>query len=161
MRSVPRIFSGLAVVLALVPFGCNSYSGVTKVTGTVTMDKAPLTGAHVQFLPRNREDMHLGEFGGISDGDGKFEVLLGPKMGKFAQPGQFVLVVTKGAGIGAPPASDLKDEERTKELMKTGPGTGGGTLPAIYGDRNRSPFKVELTAGVNAVGSFDLKTKPK
>jgi hypothetical protein len=153
--------SGLSVLLACVPLGCNGYSGVTKVTGTVTIDDAPLSGAHVQFMPKNRDDTHLGEFGGTSGGDGKFEVLLGPNMGKFAQPGKFVVVVTKGAGIGAPPPSDLKDEERTKALMKMGPGTGGGTLPAIYGDRNKSPFKVELKEGENEVGPFHLKSKPK
>ncbi len=162
MRSaVPRILSGLSVLLVFAAPGCTSYTGVTKVTGTVTMDDAPLSGAHVQFMPGHRDDMHLGEFGGVSGSDGKFEILLGPNKGKFAQPGRFIVVVTKGAGIGAPPATDLKDEDRTKELMKMGPGTGGGILPAIYGDRTKSPFKADLKEGENEVGPFHLKSKPK
>lgn len=166
MRYRPPVLFWLVFAVAFAPLGCTDTagkSGVTKVTGTVTLDDVPLAGANVQFLPENPKDLHLGVCGADTGSDGKFERVLGQGMN--AQPGRFVVLITKGAGVGAPPPDPAvagpKDEDKTKELMKIGPGKGGGSLPAIYGSRDQSPFKVELKQGINEVGPFHLKSKGK
>jgi hypothetical protein len=164
MRYRPRVLSWLVVAMVFALLGCSEpsgRSGVARVSGTVTLDDAPLAGANVQFLPENPKELHLGAFGADTSSDGKFERVLG--QGMYAQPGRFVVVITKGAGVGAPPpaVTGPKDEDKTKELMKIGPGKAGGSLPAIYGSRDQSPFKVELKLGINEVGPFHLKSKGK
>ena len=43
MRFPPRLLSCFALIVAFLPLGCEPpYKGVTKVTGTVTIDDAPL-----------------------------------------------------------------------------------------------------------------------
>ena len=146
-----------ALLIAFVVTGCTDNSRVRKVTGLVTMDDAPLAGADLQFLPADPQDLQIGSFTGTTGADGKFEIALGSNTGKNAQPGKFVVLVTKGGGVGAPPVVGDGDD-KTKELMKIGPGlVGGSTLPPIYADRNRSPFKVELKEGETDVGTLKLK----
>jgi hypothetical protein len=81
-----------------------------------------------------------------------------------AKPGTYVVLITKGAGIGfAPPPTSLPsdEEERTKLLMKGGPtGVPRGVLPAVYADRRTTPFTREIKPGDNQLEPFLLKSKP-
>jgi hypothetical protein len=146
----------LALVLAA---GC-AKPGPRTVTGTVTLDGKALAEAHVEFVPRS--DITLGSFGAQTDAEGKFTVHLGGP-GLVAKAGRFVVLITKDAGIGAPlhPAGGGGEEERTKELMKKmAPGAARGSLPAVYADRETSPFEVEIQNGTTTVGPFALESKP-
>jgi hypothetical protein len=150
----------LALACSFLPLGCGE-TGVRQVTGTVTLDDAPLAGADVTFEPADPSDLHLGSFGGPTGPDGKFHITLGPGTGRNAQPGRFVVLVTKGAGVVLP-EPDAGEEERTKELMKrTAPGVSRGTLPEVYADRDRSPFRADIRKGVNEVGPYHLRSRPK
>ena len=146
---------GLAL-LALA--GCGTPQGPRTVTGQVTLDGKPLAGAHVEFVPK--EDLTLGSFGAQTDEEGRFTARLGGP-GKVARAGRFVVLVTRDVAIGAPvPPSDDSEEARTKALMgKTAPGA-RGTLPALYADRETSPFQVEIKDGTTELETFELSSKP-
>jgi hypothetical protein len=160
MRHAPRLFPILAVACTLLTSGC-AERGVRQVEGTVTLDDAPLAGADVTFEPADPADLRLGAFGGQTGPDGKFRISLGPGTGRNAQPGRFVVLITKGAGLGLP-APDADEEERTRELMKqTAPGLSRSSLPEVYADRDRSPFRADVREGVNEVGPFHLRSRPK
>jgi hypothetical protein len=160
MRHPSPVLLFLAFACTFLPLGC-AESGVRQVSGTITLDDAPLAGADVTFEPANPGDLHLGAFGGQTGPDGKFQITLGPGTGRNAQPGRFVVLVTKGAGVVLP-VPDAGEEERTKELMKrTAPGLSRGTLPGVYADRDRSPFRADIRNGVNEVGPFHLQSRPK
>jgi hypothetical protein len=160
MRHPSPLLSFLALACSFLPLGC-AESGVRQVKGTVTFDDTPLAGADITFEPADPGELHLGSFGGQTGPDGKFQINLGPGTGRNARPGRFVVLVTKGAGVGLP-APDAGDEERTKELMKrTAPGVSRGILPEVYADRDRSPFRADIRKGISEVGPFHLRSRPK
>jgi hypothetical protein len=148
----------IAVALAfLVGGGCSrSKGGVKTVSGSVTLDGKALADAELRFVPK--EDLALGEFGGRTGADGRFSIAVdGSRM--VAHPGTYIVLVTKGQGVGFPAAP--KTEEELKEAMKgTAPGLSGGVLPERYGDRNHSPFTAEIKEGNTELPTFALVSKP-
>jgi hypothetical protein len=114
----------------------------------VKLDGAALDDAHLRFVPKN--DPTLGEFGGYTKPDGKFSIDVGGP-GMTAKPGTYVVLITKGAGIGAPFAPKNEGEAPRPPSV--------GTLPAKYSDKDQSPFTVEIKHGATDLPPFELFTK--
>lgn len=155
----------LPVAILLLASGCSG-GGVSKVKGQVFYNGEPLSGADLEFRPET--DLALGSFGGQTDPEGRFDIKVGKGTGMFAKPGRFVVLVTKGKLIGAPPveaaSAAANDEERVKALMEAGPGGpatqgggGSGILPAKYGSAGTTPFKVEISPGENDLNPFRME----
>jgi hypothetical protein len=147
--------------LALLAAGCSG-GGVSVVKGKVLYNSEPLSGADLEFRPES--NLELGSFGGQTDSEGRFEIKLGKGTGQNARPGRFVVLITKGKGIGMPaPDANLNEEERVKALMLLGPGGPGsapgaaGLLPARYSASATTPFKVEISDGVNDLNPFQME----
>jgi hypothetical protein len=147
--------------LSLLAAGCSD-GGVRLVKGKVLYNGAPLSGADLEFRPES--SLSLGSFGGQTDSEGHFEIKLGKGTGMNARPGRFVVLITKGKGIGLPePDANLSEEERVKALMEAGPGGPGSTagavglLPARYASASSTPFKVEISDGVNDLNPFQME----
>jgi hypothetical protein len=85
-----------------------------------------------------------------------------------ARPGRFVVLITKGKGIGiSPPDASMSPEERVKALMQMGPGGPGvgsksalGVLPERYSNAATTPFKVEISDGANDLNPFRMEGPP-
>ena len=155
----------LPAALLLLAAGCSG-GGVGKVKGQVFYNGEPLSEADLEFRPET--DLTLGSFGGQTDSEGRFEIRVGKGTGMYAKPGRFVVLVTKGKLIGAPPmeaaSAAANDEEGVKALMEAGPGgpatrSGGGSgiLPAKYGSAGTTPFKVEISPGENDLNPFRME----
>jgi hypothetical protein len=146
--------------LALLAAGCSA-GGVSQVKGKVLYNGEPLSGADLEFKPES--NLSLGSFGGQTDAEGRFEIKLGKGTGQNARPGRFVVLITKGKAMGLPPPdATLNEEERVKALMQAGPGGPGsapgavGILPARYATSATTPFKVEISDGVNDLNPFQM-----
>jgi hypothetical protein len=156
-----RLTTTLALAaLALPAAGCSG-GGVSLVKGKVLYNGAPLAGADLEFKPESNLD--LGSFGGQTDAEGRFEIKIGRGTGMNARPGRFVVLITKGKAMGMPPPdAALNEEERVKALMQAGPGGPGsapgavGALPARYASSATTPFKVEISNGVNDLNPFQM-----
>jgi len=154
----------LPAVLALLAAGCSG-SPVSVVKGKVLYNGAPLSGADLEFKPET--DLTLGSFGGQTDSDGSFEIKIGRGTGMNAKPGRYVVLITKGKPIGLPPPdARLSEEERVKALMEMGPGGPGagganaGILPVKYAGAASTPFKVEISVGMNDLNPFRMEGPP-
>jgi hypothetical protein len=155
----------LPAAIALLAAGCSG-SKVGTVKGQVLYNGEPLAGADLEFTPES--DLTLGSFGGQTDAEGHFKIRIGKGTGMNAKPGRYAVLITKGKSIGLPPPEAARNEEdRVKALMEMGPGGPGagssgavGILPAKYASRDTTPFKVEISTGVNDLNPFRLDGPP-
>jgi hypothetical protein len=155
----------LPAALALLVAGCSGPS-VGTVKGKVLYNGEPLGGADLEFKPET--DLALGSFGGQTDAEGLFKIKIGPGTGMNARPGRYVVLITKGKGIGLPaPDAALSEEDRVKALMQAGPGGPGtqgsaaaGILPVKYSSPSSTPFKVDISAGENDLNPFQMDGPP-
>jgi hypothetical protein len=156
--------------------GCGG-SSFPSVTGTVTMDGQPLSGATVVFNPEGGGGGQIAT--GLTDGGGKFT--MGTiKKGDGVRPGKYRVTVTKTAEKPKPvpyagdvmakkfaakseaerkdPGKDAqKDVEQAKAEQKAGPEKQVPT-PPVYQD----PAKTPLTAEVpQPEYKFELKSDVK
>jgi hypothetical protein len=146
-RSVRRL--GLLAALGLCA-GCGLRSPTT-VSGTLLLDGQPLTGANVQFYPK--EDLTLGLYYGRTGPDGRFT--LRGRAGPAVKPGRYVVLVRRLVKKdGAVPRDD---EDQTAFLA---PGSLKDDLPEHYGDVARSPHTVEVGPGPNELPPIELKRQP-
>jgi hypothetical protein len=156
----------LAAAIAPLATGCSSQPSVGLVKGKVLYNNEPLAGAELEFNPE--KDLTLGAFIGHTDAQGNFEIKIGKGTGMNARPGRFVVLITKGKSIFAvPPEAAANDEERVKALLQIGPGGPGasgagamGILPAKYASASTTPFKVDISDGVNDLNPFRLEGPP-
>jgi hypothetical protein len=167
MRRLTRALL-LPAAIVLLAAGC-SKSSVGTVKGKVLYNGEPLSGADLRFKPES--DLSQGEFGGPTNADGTFEIKIGKGTGQNAKPGRYVVLITKGATMGMPPAdATMSEEERVKALMDMGPGrpAGGasgtassiGILPEKYARTSSTPFKVDISEGMNDLNPFVLEGPP-
>jgi hypothetical protein len=154
----------ILLALALLVTGCSGGSDVGRVKGQVFYEGDPLPGADVEFRPES--DQTLGAFGGQTDSEGRFDIKIGKGTGMNAKPGRYVVLVAKGRIMGITPEAAATEEERVKALMDMGPGGPGrskggvGILPAKYGQPNTTPFKVDISTGLNDLNPFRLEGPP-
>jgi hypothetical protein len=148
MKSTKWLLAFLAGFLTVFACGCG---GRTKVTGTVTLDGNPLSGAAVVFQPK--EDATLGAASARTGPDGRFELQPRPGTNEALPPGKYMVLITRFVDTKGNVPSD---EEFTKlsfedKLINQ--------LPKKYNEKSSPQFVVEIKSGDNELPPFDVKSK--
>jgi len=143
-------FMALAVgAAAVLACGCADF-GAGKVTGSVKLNGRPRGDAEVRFCPK--DDSSLPGNSAKTDADGSFQLGSHPSTGKTLGVGHYVVLVSKMVQKNGtvPPAEDAG--------MLVASGAVHNSLPHIYDEFEKSPFKVEITKGDNTLAPFELKS---
>jgi len=142
------LFVSLAALVLTVPLaGCHRGDTITlaKVSGTVTLDGAPLTKGAIQFTP----DSSKGTRGPLATGaigpDGKFE-LMTSKPGDGAQAGFYKVAVNCWETVPFDP-NNPKPSPPPKSL-----------IPEHYADDKTSGLTAEVKSGTPNEFTFELKS---
>jgi hypothetical protein len=142
----PKRFIFLVIAfVAVLAAGCASAPAEVKIVrGKVTYNGEPLAKADLEFTPET--DLTLGAFTGQTDSEGAYDIALGKETGKYAKPGKFVVLISKGSS----------------KAMVLMPGEGGtyGILPEKFAIKSSTPFHIELAAGVNELETLKLEGPP-
>jgi hypothetical protein len=144
--------SVLAVALALSA-GCGGKSKYHPVTGKVTFQNKPATGAMVVFHPKGNNSAQAIRPSGVVKEDGTYTLYSGPgEEGKGAPAGEYEVAViwdappkaaTGGMGAGMGGGDERREE---KDLL-------GGR----YKNPATSGLKATVGAGPTEVPAFELK----
>lgn len=187
MISVSRC-SSVALIALLLAGGCSQGVSIktVPVSGKVTLDDQPLSGANVTFVPAAQDSSGLAQPAstGVTGADGSYKLvtMAGSKVVDGAPPGSYKVIVTKNPNAGAVATdpmdamSGLSDEERAKKMQSMSPeelakmsgsppkpedqsGAPKSEVPERYGKADESG----LTATVAASGAqtFDLPLTSK
>jgi hypothetical protein len=128
--------------------GCNGGSQV-PVSGTVTLDEAPLAHAMVTFRPSSQKTEGLGGSGETGP-DGKY-VIVGARGEKGLAPGDYVVIISlrlRPDGSPADPNVPPMDSDAREKL------------PPQYSDPGASTLKATVSSD-QAVHNFPLQLKKK
>jgi hypothetical protein len=140
-----RAVRGLLLAATALLTACCGYRPdlppTERVTGTVTLDGAPVPNARVQFVPDNSKGTEGAMAAGTTDADGRYEL---------------VTATVKGAIVGHHQVSvearaQPKDEYDTLPELLT---------PARYSDHNSSALVAEVKAGEKNVVDLPLTSQP-
>ncbi len=124
----------LALLLCWWSFG--PHSGGSVVTGQVTLNNEPLTGAQVIFL--GEEENNQGNLLAVTDEEGYYRLL---GQAGVIPPGKYKVVVTKMAlKDGTRPEGRTLEQARRQGLLQN-------VLPKAYEDRATTPLDVNIGAG--------------
>lgn len=134
----------------LLASGCGDKNRAT-VTGSVLLDKQPLSHAAVQFWPK--DDLGLGVYGGKTDENGKFQMK--SRLEDFVKPGKYVVLIARDVKVKDGKVPDASDD--MMELAK--PGALRNTLPPRYFDRANPVFVVDIQVGHNELPPFELTSQ--
>lgn len=129
MRS---LYSVLALFLTLTAVGCGG-SGLIRVTGKVTLDGQPLTGASgtVRFVPVGSGPGGAGSL----KADGTYEAMTGTQPG--LQPGEYEVAVNAIEPI----PTDLGTTEAVPKSL----------IPEKYNDPKKSGIKIKVDGSSNSL----------
>lgn len=154
-----RLFQFSALLSAVLVLGCGSGESLptVPVTGTVTLNGAPVAGAAVAFAPK---DPAKGKpASGTTDASGKFKLTtyLSPTSSpEGAIPGDYQISVTKVEV----PSTSMSPEDMAKGMA------GGGTmkppenlLPSRYANPAASGFTASVKSGGTNDFTFALEEK--
>ena len=146
-----KLWAGAAAVVVLVGVVAvlAFRSGDAQVSGTVTLDAAPVAGAQVTFL--HADESVTGPLVAKTDDAGRFELV--GNTGAGVPVGPYRVAVRKDAlKDGSVPTGEQIDQARAAGKLRN-------MLPKVYDDKATTPVKVELRAGRNSV-DVPLKSKP-
>ena len=118
------------------------------VSGVITLDGKPLTGAGVMFLPRG-DTRGTGAMG-MTDDAGKY-TLKTDYGGPGAPEGEFGVTISKVVNRDGTPYVPNPDVAEAGERE---------TLPAIYSDSMKTTLSANVPKGGDTI-NFDLKSKSK
>jgi hypothetical protein len=146
MRTTPLVALALALVFSA---GCGSKQKLYPVTGKVTFQNKPATGALVVFHPKGDNSPQAIRPSGLVKEDGTYALSSGPgEDGRGAPAGEYEIAVIwdvpAKAGFGAGMGGDERREE--KDLLG-----GRYKTPATSG------LKATVNAGPTEVPAFELK----
>lgn len=153
--------------MLLVFQGCaqpQSTLDAVPVSGTVTLDGAPVEGASVVFAPTSGAGMAAS---GITDSNGRYE-LTTQNPGDGAVEGSYMVMISKTEGgdtVDDAVKPGMSDEEATQAAMEAHVASGEAEpevkelLPAMYKDPAASGFTAEVAKGAPAEFNFDLKSE--
>ena len=157
---------GLGLMLLAV-LGCAQQSGekldTVPVSGTVTLDGAPVEGASVAFSPSAPGGMAAS---GKTDSSGRYKLTTrDPDDG--ALPGSYLVMISKTEGGAASGAvtPGMSDEEATKAAMEAHVAAGEAEatfkelLPAKYTNTATSELKADVAKGGQTEFNFELTSK--
>jgi hypothetical protein len=136
--------------LALLSCGCSG--GGSKITGSVTLESQPLSGATVVFLPVG--DKYSPGERTKTGADGKFTII--PRKGatEALAPGKYVVLITRMVDKNGKVPSD--EQYGMMEMS----GELHNQLPDKYNDKNNpQAITVDIQAGDNDLKPFDVKKK--
>ncbi|MDZ4683545.1 MAG: carboxypeptidase-like regulatory domain-containing protein [Planctomycetaceae bacterium] len=127
---------GMVVVAAVIAIGCGRGDGLKRapITGVLTVDGAPVAGASLQFFPKGGTpgDGALG----VSDANGKFEVISSRRGDTGIPPGEYAVMVSLLADPDGTPLS--------AEATQADHPFAQETVPPPYSGAD-SPLKVTIT----------------
>ena len=136
---------GLAMLLATIASGCGPGNplGRKAVSGTVTLDGAPLAAGSIMFEPQGSQ----GALGGAAITDGKYAIATQGGL----PPGTYLVRISAAA--------------KGKAVAEGPPATGGGMrgpdppelIPAEW--NSKSQHTITVAEGGNDPFNFDIKTK--
>jgi hypothetical protein len=144
--------------------------GTVPVTGTVTLDGSPVSGASVAFSPKSADGRAAA---GVTDASGRFE-LTTVAGGDGAMPGSYAVTITKAAGQALAPGQDprsmggqlsAEQKEAASAAAKQATGAGGAgagaesAVPDKYASADTSGFTAEVTAGGDNDFTFEMTTQ--
>lgn len=138
-RSVSWRAALLAVLGWAAVCGCSG-GGVTRVTGTVTLDGKPLADARVAL--EGKADRKLGSASTRTDANGHFQLEADARSGRQLRPGTYRVFISKLVDKrGKVPEDDDPGQMEASGAVQN-------LVPAQYSDPERAPT-VELKAGAN------------
>lgn len=139
--------AGCFAALVLTLFGCSGNNGLAPVTGKVTYQGQPVSGATILFMGEGAARPATA----VSGPDGGYSLQTLDASG--AAPGAYTVVISKNE---APPevAEPPSMEEAAKQAKRPPPAP-KRLVPAKYEDAARSPLKFEVKAGQKNV--FDIQ----
>tara|TARA_R110002095_G_scaffold207120_1_gene191756 strand:+ start:78384 stop:78830 length:447 start_codon:yes stop_codon:yes gene_type:complete len=133
---------------------------VYKVTGTISLGGAPIPGARVTFVSKEKLPVAYGR----TNGSGEFE-LMTYDPGDGAAAGRFSVLVSKY--LSSKPKGDQSDAAHGADPTKNYDSRGGhdakatqtteNAIPAQYADVDSTPLSVTVEAG--GENKFDLELK--
>jgi hypothetical protein len=130
----------LAVLGWAAVCGCSG-GGVTRVTGTVTLDGKPLGDAQVAI--EGKSDRKLGAASTRTDANGRFQLDADARSGRQLKPGTYRVFISKYVDKRG---GKVPDDDDPGQLEASG--AAQNLVPALYSDREHAPT-VELKAGQN------------
>jgi hypothetical protein len=116
------------------------------VSGTITLDGKPLSGAGIMFLPRG-ETRGTGAFG-MADANGKYS-LKTDHGGAGAPEGEYAVTISKVVNRDGTPYVPRPDAAEAGERE---------TLPATYSDSMKTILTATIPKGGDTI-NFELKSK--
>jgi hypothetical protein len=146
--SISVIWAGLVINHV----GCGggaSIGGLVPVTGTVTLDGQPLTGAQVVFVPAGEGARACS---GTSDSTGKYALITNTDKG--AMPGSYKVTVSHLVGLDGKPITKFEEGMDITQLEASGQVK--QNLPTKYSDSQQTELKFEVKAGKNEY-NIDMK----
>ncbi len=143
LRSIP---ASLLVVISMAHFGCGGGDGLDRqpVSGSVSLDGAPLKEGQIQFFPASNSAEAIATGGTITDGKYSIPKAEGPI------PGTYTVQITASGGEQAKP-------EGNDGMPGTGPKHDKELIPARY--NAQSMLKAEVKSGADNTFDFPLVSK--
>ena len=145
-----RLLPNLLTLLALILPGCNrrdpNLPVQYPVSGKITLDDKPLTGAGIMFLPRGKT-RGTGAYG-MTDAEGNY-TLKTDYGGDGAPEGEFAVTVSKVVNRDGTPYVPNPNAAEAGERE---------TLPAIYHDSIKTVLSANVPKGGGQI-DFPLKSK--
>lgn len=140
---------GLCCVIATLALACGSCgnSGIYPVSGKVTFQGTPASGATVFFSRQGGDAMSEHLIMGIVQGDGSFELVCG-SLGKGAPPGEYNVLIEW-----------RRTPNQARHGLHSAPGAKGrrpDRLKGRYADPKHSRLRAVVKAGVNELSPFAL-----
>ncbi len=165
LRLIGTMVVGLAVLGILGCGGGAKRLDTVLVSGTVTLDGAPVEGARVVFAPTSGGGVAAS---GTTDASGRYKLTTrDPNDG--ALPGSYAVMISKTEAEKSPATEAIKpgmsDEEAMKASMEAHLKSGEAEpkftekLPAKYKAPATSGFKAEVTKGGKSEFNFELTSK--
>jgi hypothetical protein len=144
-RGWARLLCGAAAVAVLCLPGCGREA---HVSGTVTLDNAPVSGALVVLI--GEDEQNKAPVVAQTDDQGKYR-LVGHRRGGIL-PGKYKAVVTKMAlADGTVPQGEKLEQARSQGLLLN-------VLPPAYEDRATTPLAFDVSGGSQTI-NLELKRK--
>ena len=137
-RFLPTLSAGCAALALVLSAGCGS-EPKAEVSGTVTLDGAPIENGAIQFYPVGAN----GQTAGAGIENGKYKVS--------TSVGEMTVTINASKVVGKQKMYDTPDSPVIDKVVEI--------LPPEY--NSMSTLKVTLKAGVNENVNFELKSGKK
>ena len=122
------------------------------VEGIVTLDNEPLDRSRVSFIPLDQENGN--QASAMTDRAGKFKLT-----SNSGEPGKGALVGDYKVTVSKIQVTNLDTPKRIPGTQITVTSESKQLLPAIYADKEKTPFAATVKKGKNSF-TFDLQSKP-